>query len=176
MPATILASLTSPTGQTCVFAPLNINVGTMPAGDVASVDVTCGPQTYTLGGSVNGLLANSNVTLQNGNDTIAGRQRRLQLSYGSPLQHELRRYADLTVWGRRAPSWVPTQAPWAPPTFPTWASRAARKHSRWAARVSGLGRQRYGELAKWWRQRCRGQWAVHLSHGSQPSTATTARR
>ena len=65
-----IASVTSPSGQTCVFAPTNINVGTMPANDVPNLDVSCGPQTYTLGGSVTGLLANSNVILQNGNDTL----------------------------------------------------------------------------------------------------------
>ncbi len=64
------ASVTSPSGQTCVFTPLNINVGAMPASDVSNVDVSCGPQTYTLGGSVTGLVANSNVALQNGTDSL----------------------------------------------------------------------------------------------------------
>ena len=65
------ASLTSPAGQTCTFSPTNSNTGTMSAAAVTTVNVTCGPQTYTLGGSVSGLVANANVTLQDANDTIA---------------------------------------------------------------------------------------------------------
>ena len=65
-----IASLVSPAGQTCTFSPPSTSIGTMPASAVTSINVTCGPQTYTLGGTVTGLVANTNVTLQNGSDTI----------------------------------------------------------------------------------------------------------
>ena len=64
------ATLISPAGQTCNFSPTNANVGTMPAGTVASVNVICGSQTYTLGGNVVGLLDGTQATLQSGTDSV----------------------------------------------------------------------------------------------------------
>ena len=64
------ASLVLPAGQTCVFSPASASIGMMPANAVSSINVTCGAQTYTLGGTLSGLVANTNATLQNGNDTI----------------------------------------------------------------------------------------------------------
>ena len=64
------ASLVSPAGQTCVFSPVGVSIGTMPANPVTIINVTCGPQTYTLGGTVSGLAVDTLVTLQNGSDTI----------------------------------------------------------------------------------------------------------
>ena len=43
----------------------------MPANNVTSINVLCGAQTYSLGGSVSGLVVNTNVTLANGNDTLS---------------------------------------------------------------------------------------------------------
>ncbi len=63
------ASLTNPTGQTCTFGS-NSNTGVMPAIADANIRVGCTTNTYTLGGSVSGLLANTNVTLVNGVDTL----------------------------------------------------------------------------------------------------------
>ncbi len=64
------ASLTSPSGQTCSFVG-NSNVGVMPASTDMNVQVTCAANTYSLGGTISGLLSNTNVTLADGNDTLS---------------------------------------------------------------------------------------------------------
>ena len=64
------ASLGSPTGQTCLFVN-NSNVGTMPASNDMNVQVTCSANTYSLGGSISGLLSNTNVTLSDSNDVVS---------------------------------------------------------------------------------------------------------
>ena len=64
------ASLTNPNGQTCVFTG-NSNVGVMPSGVDMNIRVACTPDPYSLGGAITGLLANSNVTLSDGNDIIS---------------------------------------------------------------------------------------------------------
>ena len=64
------ASLSNPSGQTCVFTS-NSNAGVMPAATNANIRVTCSTNTYSLGGNVSGLLANTNVTLSDGNDTLS---------------------------------------------------------------------------------------------------------
>ena len=61
--------LTQPTGQTCAFGT-NSNTGVMPANNDANVRVTCSTNTYTLGGSVAGLIGGNLVTLSDGNDTV----------------------------------------------------------------------------------------------------------
>jgi hypothetical protein len=63
---------TQPTGQTCTVAN---GSGTMGAGNVANVAVTCTLNSYTLGGNINGLNAGglavvSNLVLANGTDTL----------------------------------------------------------------------------------------------------------
>ncbi len=67
--ASYSASASSPTGQNCAFAPSNSNVGTMPATDV-TVEVVCSTETFTLGGTIFGLVAGATVTLQNGVDSV----------------------------------------------------------------------------------------------------------
>jgi hypothetical protein len=63
---------TQPTGQTCTVAN---GSGTMGAGNVANVAVTCTLNSYTLGGNISGLNAGglavvSNLVLANGTDTL----------------------------------------------------------------------------------------------------------
>ena len=63
-------AITNPNGQNCQFAN-NANVYTARVGaQNILLPVTCLPATYTLGGQVSGLLANTNVTLQNGADVV----------------------------------------------------------------------------------------------------------
>ena len=56
---------TQPSGLACT--PSN-NVGTMTAGNVAGVMITCSAYTYTVGGSITGLSATGLVLLDNGGD------------------------------------------------------------------------------------------------------------
>jgi uncharacterized repeat protein (TIGR03803 family) len=56
---------TQPSGLTCT--PSN-NVGTMPAGSVTSVAITCAANTYTVGGTISGLSTSGLVLLDNGVD------------------------------------------------------------------------------------------------------------
>ena len=59
--------LTQPVGQTCTVTN---GTGTATA-NVTNVAVACGPQTYTIGGTVSGLTAaNSIVLTDNGNDNV----------------------------------------------------------------------------------------------------------
>ncbi len=58
-------------GQLCSFVNPNTASGTAGNTPVTSVAVTCMPQSYQLGGTLTRSLFDSNVTLQNGNDTIA---------------------------------------------------------------------------------------------------------
>jgi len=55
-----------PSGLTCSVAN---GTGTMPAADVTNVAVTCSAQSYTVGGTINGLTANG-LVLANGSDTL----------------------------------------------------------------------------------------------------------
>jgi hypothetical protein len=57
---------TQPTGMTCSVAK---GTGTMPAADVTTVAVTCSPQAYTVGGTING-LTQAGLVLANGGDTL----------------------------------------------------------------------------------------------------------
>ena len=63
-------TLSTPAGQTCVFDPVGVDSGTMPASDVTNANVFCTVVTYTIGGSVSGLAQGANVVLGNGNDTL----------------------------------------------------------------------------------------------------------
>jgi uncharacterized repeat protein (TIGR03803 family) len=56
---------TQPPGLTCT--PSN-NAGTMPAGNVTTVVITCSANTYTVGGSISGLTASGLVLLDNNGD------------------------------------------------------------------------------------------------------------
>ncbi len=56
---------TQPTGLTCT--PSN-NSGTMPAGSVSNVVITCAANTYTVGGTISGLSTSGLVLLDNGAD------------------------------------------------------------------------------------------------------------
>jgi hypothetical protein len=63
---------TQPTGEVC--SVIN-GTNTMPATNVTNVQVSCSAQTYTLGGTINGLNAGgllvvSNLVLANGNDLL----------------------------------------------------------------------------------------------------------
>ena len=62
-----VAVLTSPAGLTCT--PSNASA-TMPAGNVASVVITCSDRSYTVGGTISG-PASSGMMLANGSDTLA---------------------------------------------------------------------------------------------------------
>ena len=55
-------TLSPPNGQHCSIVNPN---GTMPAYSVQNINVVCSPNTYTLGGSVSGLVSNANITLTN---------------------------------------------------------------------------------------------------------------
>ena len=57
---------TQPTGLSCTVTH---GSGTMPAAAVTSVAVACADQTYSLGGTINGLTA-SGLVLANGTDTL----------------------------------------------------------------------------------------------------------
>jgi uncharacterized repeat protein (TIGR03803 family) len=57
----------APSGLTCSADNAS---GTMPAGNVASVVVTCSDQSYTVGGTISGLVSGGMV-LANGSDTLA---------------------------------------------------------------------------------------------------------
>ena len=58
---------TQPTGQTCAVAD---GSGTMGSANVTSAVVTCITNTYTVGGSIGGLIG-SGLVLANGSDTLA---------------------------------------------------------------------------------------------------------
>ena len=60
-------TFTNPTGQHCSIATPN---GTMGGGNVY-VAVACSPNTYSVAGSVSGLINNANVVMRNGNDSIS---------------------------------------------------------------------------------------------------------
>ena len=62
-----VAVQTAPAGLTCTASNAS---ATMPAGNVASVVVTCSDQSYTVGGTISG-LASSGLVLVNGSDTLA---------------------------------------------------------------------------------------------------------
>ncbi len=58
---------TEPTGQACTVAD---GTGTMGAADISNVVVTCSDQTYSLGGTVQG-LSGTGLVLANGSTTLA---------------------------------------------------------------------------------------------------------
>jgi uncharacterized repeat protein (TIGR03803 family) len=62
-----VAVQTAPAGLTCTASNAS---ATMPAGNVASVVVTCSDQSYTVGGTISG-LATGGMVLVNGSDTLA---------------------------------------------------------------------------------------------------------
>ena len=62
-----VAVQTAPAGLTCTASNAS---ATMPAGNVASVVITCSDQSYTVGGTISGLVS-SGLVLVNGSDTLA---------------------------------------------------------------------------------------------------------
>lgn len=62
-----VAVQTQPTGQTCAVAD---GTGTMGSANLTTAAVTCITNTYTVGGSISGLLS-SGLVLANGSDTLA---------------------------------------------------------------------------------------------------------
>ena len=62
-----VAVQTAPAGLTCTASNAS---GPMPAGNVASVVITCSDQSYTVGGTISGLIS-SGLVLANGSDTLA---------------------------------------------------------------------------------------------------------
>ena len=56
---------TQPSGEICTVTN---GSGTMGAGNVTNVSVTCAPITYTIGGTISGLTASGLVLLNNGSD------------------------------------------------------------------------------------------------------------
>jgi uncharacterized repeat protein (TIGR03803 family) len=64
----VVAIQTQPAGLTCAVGN---GIGTMPAGAVTNVAITCTDQPFSLGGTVSGLGNNAGLTLTNGSDTVA---------------------------------------------------------------------------------------------------------
>jgi len=62
-----VAVQTAPAGLTCTASKAS---GTMPASNVASVVIACSDQSYTVGGTISGLIS-SGMVLANGSDTLA---------------------------------------------------------------------------------------------------------
>ena len=62
-----VAVQTAPAGLTCTASNAS---GTMPASNVASVAIACSDQSYTLGGTIGGLISGG-MMLANGGDTLA---------------------------------------------------------------------------------------------------------
>ncbi len=62
-----VAVQTAPAGLTCTVSNAS---GTMPAGNVASLVIACSDQSYTVGGTIGGLIS-SGMVLANGSDTLA---------------------------------------------------------------------------------------------------------
>jgi uncharacterized repeat protein (TIGR03803 family) len=62
-----VAVQTAPAGLACTASNSS---GTMPAGNVVSVVVTCSDQSYTVGGTISGLIS-SGMVLVNGSDMLA---------------------------------------------------------------------------------------------------------
>jgi uncharacterized repeat protein (TIGR03803 family) len=62
-----VAVQTAPAGLTCTASNAS---GTMPAGNVAGVVIACSDQSYTVGGTISGLVS-SGMVLVNGSDTLA---------------------------------------------------------------------------------------------------------
>jgi uncharacterized repeat protein (TIGR03803 family) len=62
-----VAVLAAPAGLTCTASKAS---GTMPAGNLASVVISCSDQSYTVGGAIIGLVS-SGLVLVNGSDTLA---------------------------------------------------------------------------------------------------------
>ena len=62
-----VAVQTAPAGLTCTASNAS---GTMPAGNVASVVIACSDRSYTVGGTISGLIS-SGMVLVNGSDTLA---------------------------------------------------------------------------------------------------------
>jgi uncharacterized repeat protein (TIGR03803 family) len=59
---------TQPPGLACAVGN---GAGTMPAGAVTNVAITCTDQPFSLGGTISGLGNNAGLTLTNGSDTLA---------------------------------------------------------------------------------------------------------
>jgi uncharacterized repeat protein (TIGR03803 family) len=57
-----------PTGLVCV---VSAGSGFMPANPIASIVVSCTPQTFTIGGTITGLGSFTGIVLANGTDTLA---------------------------------------------------------------------------------------------------------
>jgi hypothetical protein len=62
-----VAVQTAPAGLTCTVSNAS---GTMPAGNVASLVIACSDQSYTVGGTIGGLIS-SGMVLANGSDALA---------------------------------------------------------------------------------------------------------
>jgi hypothetical protein len=74
---------TQPTGETCTVAN---GSGTMGAGNVTNVAVTCTLQGYTLGGSIGGLNANG-LVLSNGTDTVSVQANATSFTFGKKVAY-----------------------------------------------------------------------------------------
>lgn len=74
---------TQPSGQGCVIAESS---GTVGAGDVSSIKVSCSTNTYTLGGSVSGLNSQG-LTLKNGTEALTLAAGQTSFSFTSKLSY-----------------------------------------------------------------------------------------
>jgi hypothetical protein len=74
---------TQPAGLTCTVSS---GTGSMPAGAVTNVDVTCASKSYTLGGSISGLRT-SGLVLSDGMDTLSVSANATQFSMPNALAY-----------------------------------------------------------------------------------------
>ena len=82
--------LTQPTGQTCTVSN---GTGTMGAAPVTNVSVTCTTNTYTVGGTVTGLLSGRSLVLQNNltnNTTVSysASQSSVPYAFSTPIAYQ----------------------------------------------------------------------------------------
>ncbi len=75
---------TQPSGLTCT--PSN-NVGSMPAGNVTGVTITCSANTYTVGGTISGLETSGLVLLDNGGDATTIDTNAIQFSMSTGMAY-----------------------------------------------------------------------------------------
>ena len=76
-----VAVMTQPAGATCAVAN---GSGTVGAGNVGNVQVSCAANAYTVGGSITGLTS-SGLVLANGNDTVSPAAQATSFSLPTPV-------------------------------------------------------------------------------------------
>ena len=143
--ATKLASGTSynvtvsvqPTGETCTVTD---GSGTVVAANVTSVAVACVAQTYTIGGTVSGLLTGSfcHAARQRPKCAYRNCQRQIHLYDGAGQRHHLQRHRRHPAHRRNLHGHGRIGHGRSPPTSPTSRSPAKPTHHTIGGTVSGL--------------------------------------